>query len=260
MYPRVTAHNTPPLWARGRAGPARFGPGVGACRLSRYGGWAGPGGSTRPHPESPRPSRDAPTPARSGDRATFFSRVVRIRTRDPVFGPLPIGPQPLQGPADGFITQTGARSRLAHGTPGRPGRASRPPWACHRCAATDAEYAGDGHSWRRPAWARQSWDVSIASPSLPRPVVLKAWMTLRTVWTQQPTSCAMGFGDSPRALARTIWARRTRKASAVRRSASNCLRSSPMVLQHTRLRRNTGLLWSRATATVLQTWGSPCLT
>src|SRR4030095_11303050 len=50
--------------------------------------------------------------------------------------------------------------------------------------------------------------------------------TLRTVWTEQPTNCAMGFGDSRRALARTIWARRTRKASAVRRSASHWRRSS----------------------------------
>ena len=106
MYPRVTAHNTRPLWARGRAGLARFGPGGRACRLSTYGDWAGRGGSTRLHPESPRPSRHAATPGRSDDRATFFSCVVRIRTRDPVFGPLPIGPQALQGPADGFITQT----------------------------------------------------------------------------------------------------------------------------------------------------------
>src|SRR5437764_13076874 len=35
----------------------------------------------------------------------------------------------------------------------------------------------------------------------------------------------MGVGDSRRALARTIWARRTRKASTVRRSASNWIRS-----------------------------------
>jgi hypothetical protein len=41
-----------------------------------------------------------------------------------------------------------------------------------------------------------------------------------------PTSCAMGFGDSLRALARTIWARRTRQASALRRSAANYIRSA----------------------------------
>src|ERR1700675_3285807 len=51
-------------------------------------------------------------------------------------------------------------------------------------------------------------------------------MTLRTVWTQQPTSCAMGLGERPPALARRIWARRTRKASEARRSASNCVHSS----------------------------------
>ena len=45
-------------------------------------------------------------PARSADRATVFSRVLRVRTREPVFGPLPIGPQALQRPADRFITPT----------------------------------------------------------------------------------------------------------------------------------------------------------
>ena len=106
MYPPVTAHNTQPPWALGRAGPARFGAGARAYRLSRYGGWAGPAGSTRLHPESPKPIRDAAPPARSDDRATFFSRILRIRTRDPVFGPFPIGPQALQRPANGFITHT----------------------------------------------------------------------------------------------------------------------------------------------------------
>src|SRR4029453_291498 len=79
---------------------------------STSGGWAGRGGSTRPHPESPRPSRHAATPGRSDDRATFFSCVVRIRTRHPVFRPLPIGPQTVQGPADRFITQTPLRDAL----------------------------------------------------------------------------------------------------------------------------------------------------
>jgi hypothetical protein len=106
VYPRVTAHNTRLLWARDHAGPARFGAGAMASRLSRYGGRAGPDGSTTLHPESLRPSRDAATPTRSGDRATFFSCVVRIRTRDPVLRPFPVGPQALQRPADGFITHT----------------------------------------------------------------------------------------------------------------------------------------------------------
>ena len=70
--PRVTAHNTRRPWARGRAGPARFGSGARASRLSRYGGWAGPSGSTRPHPESPRPSRDAATPSAIRRSRHFF--------------------------------------------------------------------------------------------------------------------------------------------------------------------------------------------
>ena len=116
MYPPVTAHNTPPLWALGRGGPARFGSSAVACRRSRYGDEVGRGGSTTPHPETPRPSQDAPTPVRSSDHATFFSRVVRIRTRDPVFRPLPIGLKPLESAADRFITQQALRHalRIAH--------------------------------------------------------------------------------------------------------------------------------------------------
>src|SRR5207244_2391911 len=100
----VTAPNTPWPWALGRDGLAHFGSGAAACPLSRRAGWVGPSGSTRPHPESLTPSRDGLTPARSGDLATFFSRVVWSRARDPVFGPLPIGLKPLESPADAFIT------------------------------------------------------------------------------------------------------------------------------------------------------------
>jgi hypothetical protein len=106
VYPRVIVHNTPPLGARDRAGLARFGPGVQVGGRSTYGGWAGRGDSIRLHPESPRPSRHAATPGRSADPATFFSCVVRSRTRDPVCGLLPVGPQAVQGPADAFIPQT----------------------------------------------------------------------------------------------------------------------------------------------------------
>jgi hypothetical protein len=121
VYPRVRAHNTQPLWARSRAGLAHFGPGVKVGRLSTYGDWAGRGGSTRLHPERPRPSRHAATPGRSADHATFFSCIVRIRTRDPVFGPFPIGPQAVQGPADGFITQTPRGHTLLMAHLGREG-------------------------------------------------------------------------------------------------------------------------------------------
>jgi len=40
------------------------------------------------------------------DHATFFSGIVRIRAGDPVFGPLPIGAESLQGTTHGFIAQT----------------------------------------------------------------------------------------------------------------------------------------------------------
>jgi len=68
----VTAHTTLRPWALGRDGRARCGASAAACRLSRYAGGAGPGGSTRPRPESLRPSRDAPTPVPSGDQPLFF--------------------------------------------------------------------------------------------------------------------------------------------------------------------------------------------
>jgi hypothetical protein len=225
VYPRVIAHNTQPLWARGRAGLARFGPGVKVGRLSTYGGWAGRGGSTRLHPESPRPSRHAATPGRSADHATFFSCVVRIRTRDPVFGPLPVGPQAVQGPADAFITQTprGHALFMAHlGSEGeRPDARGLAigAWGLMQdmleLLTLGAVKVGTALLGRVECLAMHA-----------RPVVLKAWMTWRTVCTQQPTNCAIGCGDNPRVLASTIWARRMRQALVVRRSASNCLRSS----------------------------------
>jgi hypothetical protein len=104
VYPPVTTPNTRPLWALGRADLARFGSSATAWRLSRSGGWAGRGGSPTPHPGTPRPSQGAPTRVQSSGRAAFFSRVVRIRTRDPVFRSFPIGLKPFEGPANGFIT------------------------------------------------------------------------------------------------------------------------------------------------------------
>ena len=105
MCQRVTAHNTPPLGALDRYGPAHFGADAAAHRLARGADGAAPGGSTRLRPESPRPSPDAPLLRLSGDHATFFARVLRIRTGNPVFGALPMRPQTLQRPADTFLTQ-----------------------------------------------------------------------------------------------------------------------------------------------------------
>jgi hypothetical protein len=104
VYPCVTAHTTRGPWAQGCAGLARFGASAGACPLSRHAGWAGRGGSTRPHPEPLRPIRGAPSPGRLGDRTTFFSRLLRIRACHPVFRPFPIGLKTFESPAHGCLT------------------------------------------------------------------------------------------------------------------------------------------------------------
>src|SRR5262249_46650003 len=93
-------------------GPARFAPSAKAWPRSRHGDGAERSGSTTLHPQSPTPSPDAPTRVPSADRATFFSGVVRIGARDPVFRPLPLGMKPLEGPADAFITQQALRDAL----------------------------------------------------------------------------------------------------------------------------------------------------
>ena len=167
MCPRVGAHNTRRPWALGRADLARFGSSAAAWPLSRHAGWAGQGGSPTPHPGTPRLSQDAPTRALDSARATFFSRLVRIGTRDPVFHPFPIGLQPLESPADGFITPQTLRHALLVAHFRRLGPVSTPPWASHRCTATDAGQAGAGHICWGPASARRSWAGSIASASTP---------------------------------------------------------------------------------------------
>src|ERR687885_871305 len=52
-----------------------------------------------------------------------------------------------------------------------------------------------------------------------RPVALKAWMALRTVWGVQRKPCAISRGRCPAALAKRIWARRSVKALGARRLA-----------------------------------------
>ena len=137
MYPRVTAHNTRPLWAPGPGGPARCGPAAAACRRSRSGGRAGRDASTRPQLDSRRPRWEAPRPAPSDEYAPFFARGVwgdgwRLCCRRSRLSASRIG-----------VTLLGRVDYL-----GMPGR----PWA------------------------------------------LQAWGMLRTLWTAQPTSWAMGWG------------------------------------------------------------------
>src|SRR5919199_4099534 len=52
-----------------------------------------------------------------------------------------------------------------------------------------------------------------------RPVALKAWMALRTVWGAHAKRRAISRGRCPAALAKRIWARRSVKALGARRFA-----------------------------------------
>jgi hypothetical protein len=54
-----------------------------------------------------------------------------------------------------------------------------------------------------------------------RPVRLKAWMALRTVWAAQHKPRAISRGRCPAPLAKMIWARRSVKALGARRLASS---------------------------------------
>jgi hypothetical protein len=58
--------------------------------------------------------------------------------------------------------------------------------------------------------------------STARPASLKPLMTLRTVWSSQPTCLAMTLARSPRALARSIWQRRKTKVDDERNPAWMC--------------------------------------
>src|SRR5918995_2008652 len=60
----------------------------------------------------------------------------------------------------------------------------------------------------------------------PRPLSLKAWMALRTVWEPHPRFSAIRGGRSRRALAKRIWQRLRTKASEERNPASRASRSS----------------------------------
>ena len=96
----VSARHSPshaPAWgSRAWQSGSCCGASAAAGPRSRHAGWAGRGGSTRPPPESPSPTRDALPLVRSGDHATCVARVLRSRTRAPVFRPLPLTPTPLR--------------------------------------------------------------------------------------------------------------------------------------------------------------------
>src|SRR5512142_2146286 len=71
-------------------------------RDSRHAGWVGSIDSTTFHRESPRPTPHAGDPTLSGGRACFFSRILRIGTRDPTLGPLPANAEAQKRSTDGL--------------------------------------------------------------------------------------------------------------------------------------------------------------
>ena len=61
-------------------------------------------------------------PARSSERATFFSHVVRLRTRDPVFRSLPIGLKTFESTSNRFIPDQALRHTLGRAHVSRQGQ------------------------------------------------------------------------------------------------------------------------------------------
>ncbi len=73
----------------------------------------------------------------------------------------------------------------------------------------------------RSRWGREEPSCNTASPA-----ALKPWITLRTVWSSQPSWRAITGARSPRAEASKIWQRRNTKASDERNPAWTWCRSS----------------------------------
>jgi hypothetical protein len=89
------------------------------------------------------------------------------------------------------------------------------PNSCgRRCKMAGNCWAASSEKVVRSWWGREE-----PSSSTLRPSALKPWITLRTVWSSQP-SCRAIFGTrSPRAEASKIWQRRKMKASDERNPA-----------------------------------------
>src|ERR1700730_5562838 len=73
---------------------------------------------------------------------------------------------------------------------------------------------------------RRWWGRDEPSCSTANPVVVKPLITLRTVWSSQPSCLAIAGARSPRADASKIWQRRKTKASDERNPLWSCCRSS----------------------------------
>jgi hypothetical protein len=103
-----------------------------------------------------------------------------------------------------------------------PGRQLQGPGAA--LLAKIARTAMRASSLRRSArWCvkavRSRWGRDEPSCRTASPAALKPWITLRTVWSSQPSWRAITGARSPRAEASKIWQRRNTKASDERNPA-----------------------------------------
>lgn len=74
-----------------------------ALRFARPAGVAEQSDSTTLHPESQSPNREAGWHRQSADHGLFFEQVLRIGAGDPVFGPLPVGFESLEGATHALV-------------------------------------------------------------------------------------------------------------------------------------------------------------
>src|SRR5579863_2125743 len=72
-----------------------------------------------------------------------------------------------------------------------------------RCSRSFSCWSPSSEKLGCKRWGREEPACSTASPA-----VLKPWITLRTVWSSQPSCLAIAMARSPRALASKIWQRR----------------------------------------------------
>ena len=202
---------------KGKAAPPRRA----AC------GWA----NRLHHTSSAKPSAQVVctrSQLRSGGRGGFFSRVLRIGTGNPLLGALPANAQAQQRRADGFARDYGRRQALgtAHlgGQIERPeaGRISEGRAGCGARAPATAR-RGRREKARGGVWCGREEPRGNASS----PCRLNAMDELAgTVFSSQPTSTAICGARSPRALANTIWQRRTSTPSDKRRPVLRVVHSS----------------------------------
>jgi hypothetical protein len=181
---------------------------------------------TKSRPRNPQPTVDGSRRGGSAGLAPLFSSVFRIRALDPALGPLPAHSQPRKRSSDGLPAYALVRKPLLE---------------AHLCGVLERPKAALSAKFPRravqqlPQSARTllvegGVDLSgtrgtcFLRASSPRS--LKSWMASRTVCCPHPRFLAICGARSPRALARSIWQRRSTKASEERRPSSSASCSS----------------------------------